>query len=199
MGWREEFSRLTGPGLILGISLGDLIRLLAQNRFQVPLRYWSKAAFAGCASLITTPVRHLEEAVYSRRLARQPVLPPLFVIGHWRSGTTHLQNLFAVDPRFAYPNFSQLSIPHSFLIGEPLMANGSAFFLSPDRMGVDKVALSPRVPWEEEFALCLMTFRSPYLSWVFPHRADYYDRYMTFRGVPGNEIESWKRAFVKLL
>jgi hypothetical protein len=199
MGWREEFSRLTGPGMILGITLGDLIRLLSQNRFQVPLRYWSKAAFAGCASLITTPLRHLEESAYSRRLAMQPVLPPIFIIGHWRSGTTHLHNLLAVDPRFAYANFSQISIPYAFLIGEPLMAAGSAFFLSPDRMGIDNVALNPRVPYEEEFALCLMTFRSPYMSWVFPHRADYYDRYLTFRGIPGDEVECWKTAFVKLL
>jgi hypothetical protein len=144
-------------------------------------------------------MRHLEEAVYSRRLAKQPVLPPLFIIGHWRSGTTHLHNLLAIDPRFAYANFSQIAIPYSFLIGEPLMAAGSAFFLSPDRMGIDEVALNPRVPWEEEFALCLMTFRSPYMSWVFPHRADYYDRYLTFRGVPGDEVECWKAAFVKLL
>src|SRR5262249_6612759 len=87
MGWRENCARLTGPGLSLGISLGDLIGLLSDNRLQVPLRYWSKAAFAGCVSLITTPVRYLEEAVYSRRLAKQSVPPPLFVIGHWRSGT----------------------------------------------------------------------------------------------------------------
>jgi hypothetical protein len=199
MGWREEFSRLTGPGLLLGISLGDLISLLGQNGLQVPLRYWSKAAFAAGVSLITTPVRYLEEAVYSRRLARQAVPPPLFVIGHWRSGTTHLQNLFAVDPRFAYANFAQLTIPHTFLLGEWLLAAGSALFLSPDRMGIDKVALSPRVPWEEEFALCIMTFFSPYMSWVFPHRSDHYDRYLTLRGVPPAELESWKKAFVKLM
>src|SRR5262245_28668779 len=199
MGWRENFSRLTGPGLLLGISLGDLIGLLAQNRFQVPLRYWPKAAFAGWASLITSSFRRLEEAVYSRRLAKQPVPPPIFIIGHWRSGTTHLHNLLSVDPRFAYANFSQLSIPHSFLLGEWLLAAGSGMFLSPDRMGIDKVALNTQVPWEEEFALCLMTFCSPYMSWVFPQRSDYYDRYLTFRGVPPAEVEIWKSAFVKLL
>jgi len=123
----------------------------------------------------------------------------LFIIGHWRSGTTHLHNLLSVDRRFAYANFAQISIPHTFLLGEPLLAAASSLFLAPDRMGIDNVALSPKVPWEEEFALCVMTFLSPYMSWVFPHRSDYYDRYVTFRGVPQEEIECWKKAFVKLL
>ena len=199
MGWREEFSRLTGPGLIVGITLGDLICLLCENRLRVPPRYWSKAAFAGLVSLISTPVRYMEEVAYARRLANQAVPPPLFIIGHWRSGTTHLQNLFSVDPRFAYPNFSQISIPHTFLLGEWLLAAGSSLFLSPDRMGIDKVALNPRVPWEEEFALCVTTFFSPYMSWVFPRHADHYDRYLTFRGIPPADIEIWKKAFKKLL
>jgi len=199
MGWRENFSRITGPGLIIGITLGDLLNLLFQNRLQVPPRYWSKAAFAGAVSLISTPVRYLEEAVYARRLAKQPVPPPLFIIGHWRSGTTHLHNLLSVDPRFAYANFSQISIPHSFLLGEWLLAAGTSMFLSPDRMGIDKVALNTRVPWEEEFALCVMTFYSPYMSWVFPQHSDFYDRYLTLRDVPPAEVECWKKAFVKLL
>jgi hypothetical protein len=37
------------------------------------------------------------------------------------------------------------------------------------------------------------------MSWVFPHRADHYDRYVTFRDVPAPDVERWKRAFVKLL
>jgi hypothetical protein len=34
--------------------------------------------------------------------------PPLFVLGHWRSGTTHLHNLLAVDRRFAFPNNAEV-------------------------------------------------------------------------------------------
>src|SRR4029077_15905771 len=151
MGWREEFSRIIGPGLILGITLGDLLALLSENRLRVPPRFWPKVAFAGLISLISTPVRRIEDAVYARRLAAQTVPPPLFIIGHWRSGTTYLHNLFSVDSRFAYANFSQITIPHTFLIGESILAAGSAFFLPPDRMGVDKVAMNPHVPWEEEF------------------------------------------------
>jgi hypothetical protein len=199
MGWREEFSKCTGPGLILGITLGDLARLLSQNGFRVPPRYWPKVAFASLISLLSTPIRRIEDAVLGHRVAQQTVQPPLFIIGHWRSGTTHLHNLLSVDSRFAYASFSQITIPHTFLLGERLLSAGSALILPPDRMGVDNVAMDPHVPWEEEFALCLATFFSPYMSWVFPHRTEHYDRYLTFRGVPAEEISRWKTAFVKLL
>jgi hypothetical protein len=199
MGWREDFSRITGPGLILGITLGDLAQLLWQNDFRIPPRYWPKVAFASLISLLSTPLRRVEEAVHGRHVAQQPVRQPLFILGHWRSGTTHLHNLFSIDTRFAHANFSQITIPHTFLMAERILSLGSALFLPPDRMGLDKVAMHPHVPWEEEFALCLMTFFSPYMGWAFPRRAENYDRYLTFRGVPADEVERWQRAFVKLL
>ena len=130
MGWREDFSRITGPGLILGITLGDLARLLWQNDLRVPPRYWPKVAFAGLISLLSTPLRRIENVVCGRRVAEQPVTAPLFIIGHWRSGTTHLHNLISIDPRFAFASFSQITIPHTFLFGERLLSTGSALFLA---------------------------------------------------------------------
>lgn len=36
-------------------------------------------------------------------MARQPLHPsPVFVLGHPRTGTTHLHNLLSCDPRFAF-------------------------------------------------------------------------------------------------
>src|SRR5262249_33411079 len=162
------------------------------NDFRVAPRYWPRLGFAGLISLLSTSLRHLETAVYGRRVADQPVSAPLFIIGHWRSGTAHLHNLISVDPRFAFASFSQLSIPHTFLICERILSTGSALFLPPDRMGVDNVAMHPQVPWEEEFALCLATFCSPYMAWCFPRRAEHYERYLTFRGVSAGEITCWK-------
>lgn len=184
---------------MLGVSAGDLLRLFAENRFRVEPRYWPRAAFASAVSLITTAFRAAEEATYRRRLAQQTVLPPVFVIGHWRSGTTHLQNLLCADRRFAFPTFAQVMIPNTFLLGENVLKAASAVFLPPKRLGLDDVALHPEVPWEEEFALCVATFLSPYMGWAFPARSAYYDRYLTFRGVPQREVERWKRAFVMLL
>jgi hypothetical protein len=61
------------------------------------------------------------------------------------------------------------------------------------------MALSPGSPTEEESALGLMTGLSPYLSWMFPNRAEHYRRYLTFRNVSPKEVERWKAAYVSLV
>lgn len=199
MGWKQGFIQSTGPGLILGVSTGGLIRLLAENGFRVEPRYWPRTAFATAVSLITTAFWVVEDMTYRRRVKAQQVLPPVFILGHWRSGTTHLHNLLSIDERFAYPRFAQMMIPNSFLLGEPVLAACSSMLLPSNRMGIDQVAMHPGVPWEEEFALCAATSLSPYMGWAFPSRSDHYDRYLTFRDVPPAELERWKTAFVTLL
>ena len=64
---------------------------------------------------------------------------------------------------------------------------------------MDNVRQAPDSPTEDEFAVCAMTFLSPYVGWIFPRRAEHYDRYMTFRGVPEREVGEWKQAFVLFL
>ena len=199
MGWREEFNRATGPGITLGITTGDWLRLLAHNGFRVPPRFWARITFSTLVSLLNTAWYYSAEATLSRRVAGQKVLPPVFILGHWRSGTTHLHNLLSVDARFAYPKFAQIMIPKTFLTGEPVLWAASHMLLPRARMGVDAMAMSPDVPWEEEFALGIMTLMSPYMGWVFPQRACHYDRFLTFREATDREVEIWKAAFVLFL
>jgi hypothetical protein len=44
-----------------------------------------------------------------------------------------------------------------------------------------------------------MPFLSPCTGWVFPRRQQHYDRYLTFRDVPEEEVRRWKDAFRLLL
>src|SRR5579863_2317621 len=197
--WRHEFSKSSGPGLLLGTTFFDLARLIQENGRHCPPRAWLKLAVTALISLVTTPLRRVEDAVYGRALARQAVKQPLFIIGHWRSGTTHLHNLMSIDSRFACASFSQMMVPHTFLLGERIVSTISSLLLPAERMGIDNVAMNPHVPWEEEFALAQLTGMSPYLTWVFPRRADHYDRHLTFRDSSAADVDRWKAAFVKLL
>lgn len=121
--------------------------------------------------------------------------PPLFVIGHWRSGTTHLHNLLAKDSaQFACPSTYQVANPHTFLGTEAWRPRLYAGLLSQTRP-MDNVALSFDTPQEDEFALALVTLRSFYLGAVFPRRAAYYDRYLTFEGVPAADVTEWRSGF----
>jgi hypothetical protein len=48
------------------------------------------------------------------------------------------------------------------------------------------------LPSEDELAIAIATFRSEYLSCVFPSRAAHYDRYVTLRGLADDEVQRWK-------
>jgi len=198
-GWRDAFFQAASPGVVTGITTGAWLKLLAQNRFRIPPRYWPKAAFTTLASGLSSGFALAEKAIYGREIASTIVPPPLFVLGHWRSGTTHLHNLLALDERFGSPRFSEVTIPSTFLTGEKVLTTAAKYLLPKTRFAIDNVPLSTEAPSEEEFALAQMSFHSPYMGWAFPEHADYYSRYVSFRGVPEHEIAEWKNAFLTFL
>jgi omega-hydroxy-beta-dihydromenaquinone-9 sulfotransferase len=197
--WKDAFFQALSPGVVTGIRFGDWVRLLVENRFRIHPAYWPRAGFTTLASLLTSAFHVAEKRLYGKRVAATDIPPPIFVLGHWRSGTTHLHNLLAIDDRFGSPRFSEVTIPWTFLTGEKVLTSAASILLPKTRFGIDNVSLSTNTPAEEEFALAQMTFRSPYMSWAFPRHADVYDRYVTFRGVPEREVREWQSAFVTFL
>jgi hypothetical protein len=182
---------------LAGICADDWRLLLSENRYAVDPVYWHRAAAITALSFINSFYRRQEErrfgaAVGNVRITR----PPLFVLGHWRSGTTHLHNLLALDTeQFAYPNTYQVVNPHTFLTTEEVNTRRFAFLVPPTRV-MDNMALSFQSPQEDEFALLLTCFRSLYLGISFPRREAHYAKYLTFRDVPPQEIAEWQAALV---
>lgn len=178
-----------------GATAGDWFRLLAENGFAVDLPYWPRATLITMGSLVNSLSRWREERAFAPVAAKVQVQPPLFILGHWRHGTTHLHNLLAIDKQFAYPYPLEVCYPHSFLSKKPATADliGS---LVPKRRLQDNIRLGMQEPQEDESALCLTTFTSPFMSWVFPRRRAHYQRYLSFRGVPEKEVVKWKEAFL---
>ena len=67
----------------------------------------AKTALSNAVLLVCSMV--LRRMLYGRKVAQQPLHPePVFILGHPRTGTTHLHNLLAMDPRFAYANTFQV-------------------------------------------------------------------------------------------
>ena len=191
--WRETFLLRVVSGQFAGITTGDWLSLLHNNRYAVDRPYLLRAALVTLGSLGNSVLRRCENAVYGARVRKTEVRSPLFILGHWRSGTTHLHNLLAVDQRFAYPNLYEIIFPHTFLCSEAIGARLLAPLVPKRRLG-DNMAQHIGMAAEDEFALCTTTLRSPYLSWSFPRRAEHYDRYLTMSGVPDSEIAEWKQG-----
>jgi hypothetical protein len=107
LSWREQLLIRCGPGVLAGITIRDWFRLLSENRFAVDLPYVARAVSISLAAIWNSSFHWIEERRYARKLADVTIEPPLFVLGHWRSGTTHLHYLLGLDDRFAFPNFSR--------------------------------------------------------------------------------------------
>jgi hypothetical protein len=198
MAWRDALLRHLGPGVLGGLTLRDWLRLLRDNRFALSQRYLLRTLVVSYQSVTNSALGWYEDRRYRSRLKDVQVAPPLFVIGHWRSGTTHLHNLLAADGRLAFPNNYQVFYPHTFLTTERLSSRLIEPFLPP-RRPMDRMEWDMRSPQEDEFALAAATGLSPYLGWAFPRRRDHYDRYLTFREVPAHEVARWQAALVLFL
>lgn len=188
-----------GHNYLAGITAGDWWRLLRENQFAVDPVYWHRAAFISLASVMNAVQRRQEERQFDAQVAPVQVPPPLFVIGHWRTGTTHLHNLLAQDTdQFAFANTYQVVNPHTFLSTESVNARRFAWLVPPKRP-MDNVALSFQSPQEDEFAPCLMSLRSLYLGISFTRREDHYARYLSFQDASPEDVAAWKRAFLWFL
>src|SRR5690606_29592456 len=123
-----------------------------------------------------------ESRLFQHRIeATKITKPPGFILGHWRSGTTHLHNLLAQDDvNFAYANTYQVVNPHTFLATEEMNTRRFAWMI-PEQRPMDNMALSFQSPQEDEFAPLLISLMSSYLGVSFPRRENFYNRYLTFR------------------
>jgi omega-hydroxy-beta-dihydromenaquinone-9 sulfotransferase len=181
-----------------GMTLGDWWALLRRHRFAVDLRHLPRALVQTALGAANSAGARLERLRFGRRIDAAEVRTPLFILGHYRSGTTHLHNLLALDPQFAAPTFFQALNPHTFLTNERFAAP-LADRLIVRRRYQDEMALGVGVPSEDEFALCVMTGLSPYMGWCFPGDGARYDRYLTFRDAEEGEVARWGDALTSFL
>lgn len=169
-------------------------RLLRDNRFAVSPRYWPRALTTTLFSAMTSLSAAVERGRYADEIDAQRIPPPLFVLGHWRSGTTFLHQLLAQDGRFAYPTLYQVWNPLTFLTGEKtnVRLQRRAETL-PSTRGLDDVELDLNAPYEDEFAGWHCSTLSSYMAWSFPDAPDRYDDYLTFDRAAPEDLAAWKR------
>jgi hypothetical protein len=176
---------------LYGSRVGDWLRLLADNRFRISRRHAPRAALITLMSLHNSWMHRRESSV---DLSGVSVREPLFILGHWRSGTTHLQYLMSQDPRFASPSTYEVCFPSSFLCSEEGHGRLLSSFLPHERLQ-DSMAFGMFVPNEDEIALAALGLPSPYLYWAFPEREEHYSRYLSFRDVDPAEREAFVTGF----
>jgi hypothetical protein len=187
------------PHIWHGCDLFAWLRLLRDNRCAVGLPYLYIAAITTGVSAVNTVVRYLQEARFGDRIARTPIRhAPVFILGHWRSGTTLLHELLTCDPRHSFPTTYRCLSPNHFLLTE-WVAKRYLNFLVPDRRPMDNMAVGWDHPQEEEFALCMMGQPSPYRTIAFPNHGPADPESFDLDSLPARRREAWKRALLGFL
>lgn len=176
-----------------GATLGNWWRALRDNGFRVAPAYWPRAALTTLTAAHNSLQARRERRRHGEAWEGLELQPPVFVLGHYRSGTTHLHNLLAKDPRFGFPNNYQANFPATFLVTEGTGARIGSLFTMRKRPH-DNVRLDLRVPTEDELATCADTLLSTHMGWHFPRRERHYRRYLTFREADEEERRRWRRS-----
>jgi hypothetical protein len=181
--------------LITGIEAADWLQLLQKNNWRVDPVYMHRLAFVAGMSVPTTVMGKLEDLRFGRKLLGQEIDPtPLFVIGHWRSGTTHLHNLLGRLPGHTYPTVFQVVFPTCFLMTDKVLTQVTSGLMTGTRT-YDNVKQGWHEAAEDEIALAKLTGLSPYVAFMFPEQAARYERYIDFLECGSAEKDKWKDAF----
>ena len=149
-------------------------------------------------ALALTPVHWglggMQRLFWDRRVAAAgPGEAPVFVIGHWRSGTSLLHELLALDANHAAPLLFECARPLHFLMTGGLVRN----FLSGRKPGprpMDEMQVGLTSPGEDEIALMMAGAVSPYLRLPFPNDAFDYREALDVRRLPEDELRRWKQC-----
>lgn len=187
------------PRMWEGMDYFAWLRLLTRNRFRVHPSCWYIAVIITCVSFWHSFLRFLQNAWYGPAIARTPVRhAPLFIIGHWRTGTTLLHEFLILDERHTFPNTYQCLDPNHFLLSEEFMKRW-LYFLMPSRRPMDNMAAGFDRPQEDEFALCMLGQPSPYLTIAFPNNPPQDSEYLDLEGIHPRRLSEWKKTFFRYL
>ena len=129
----------------------------------------------------------IENIFYKKKLkGYEPKKPPIYVLGHWRSGTSFLQSLLGASPQFVFHTKFQTFFPESFLVTEKTIKQPATSILQ-------QVGLID----SSEIEISMLNQAKPYsFHWgqVFPKSwKHYFDKYLFWDTISDEEAEQWNR------
>lgn len=161
---------------------------------------WGEAAAIWGAALGRWPASTVERIALMGRLpAVAEMDPPVFILGHWRSGTTHLYNIMSKAGDWGFVPPVATGLPWD-LFGLARMFNPLLERALPKHRYIDNIPVRPDSPQEDEIAVANMTSVSFYHGIYMPKAFDeHLKRGLFFEGVTPAEREEWKHRFVYLM
>ena len=169
------------------------------KKYGVEKKYRTKWIVSGLISIVCTFLGYFDRLVYAFKKKPENLKDPIFIIGHWRSGTTLLHNLMCTDPEMGYPTTYQTVFPNNLFSFQWLFKIVMKM-LMPDKRPVDNVSLNVNYPQEEEFAINNEIPFSFYNWWYFPKNTrEIADEYLLNKTTNPKDTEAWKINFKRFV
>ncbi|MDO4549933.1 MAG: sulfotransferase [Planctomycetia bacterium] len=191
------------PRIWNGMRFSTFMALLAKNHFRVAPYRIPMATINIMAGCFSSTARIWQRLLLDKKIRNTKIeQSPIFIIGHWRSGTTMLHEIMIRDERFSYPDtFSCFAAEH-FLLTRGFLTK---IIKLPDKRPMDNVSFGWNAPQEDEFALCSMGIPSPYFHLAFPRhihwpgRYENLQKYLDLSGLTEAEMKRWQNGVLWFL
>ena len=174
-----------------------VLKDLLDNKCKIKAKYIPKFCLGLGLSMLFAPFRWVESAAYHGRIKKAKVVAPVFVLGHWRTGTTFLQYMLGQDARFSYitplSSYGVNTGVFKKIIYGPLkqeVDNGRE--MDNMKWGIDK-------PYEEYITFTLWSPYSSWLNMLYPKASERYLDHAFVDEMPAKFQKKWFRSYDKML
>ena len=184
---------------LAGSSFTNLLPILSNNQLTEPF-YINKALKIALVSLSNLPFCILEQLVFGRQTDKTEIVEtPIFIIGHWRSGTTYLHRVMVQDDNFGYVSSSQAYLPQSFLVASKFGKN-RLDKIWPQTRDMDNMNYSPDVPEEEEHALSSILSLAFYHCMYFPQNMQrLFEQSVLMKSITQKDLAVWQKVYMQII
>lgn len=184
---------------LAGTTFSNWMRVLRDNKYHISWPFLPKALYVSLMIALLTPLRIKERYFCKNHCNDIELPPPIFIIGHWRSGTTFLHYLMGNDPNLAYVSTMETLAPNVFLTNESFLHTYMRERL-PTKRPMDNLEMHADLPYEDEYAIANVNPYSFYHGWYFPKNiTDYFQKYVLFENVDKKIIDEWGKDYVYFL
>ena len=179
-----------------GMGVVTWAKLLIRGRFDITLNCVPNIFTVTIWAPFNSLLYIVSEMIYGAKANRHKIEPaPIFVLGHWRSGTTFLHDLLACDPAHGYPTTYQCFFPNHFLLTGGAVRKWFNIFL-PKRRPMDNVPVGIDRPQEDEFAFANLGMGTHYVTLAWPRHGPQDMDYLDLVNLGEQERTRWEQGFM---
>ena len=122
----------------------------------------------------------------------------VIIVGHYRSGTTHLHNLMEATGQMFAPSTYECAMPYHFLFTNIWLKPVISFFTPKERL-FDSMKMDVNTPQEDEIAMATCCTSTPYLVTSFPFSQDYFKSCISISEMKKNDVDDWKNQHSRFI